>query len=97
MVPSGIYHKDEVKDSVNFYAVQVGIRSGAAKDFKEQLENGIRLDKEHYLRIFPVWFSFKGNIAVHLSHRKSRSHLRQSVEGQGTERHCRTAALLGCR
>ena len=47
--------------------VQVGIRSGAAKDFKEQLENGIRLDKAHYLRIFPVWFSFKGNIAVHLS------------------------------
>ena len=37
------------------------------KDFEEQLENGIRLDKEHYLRIFPVWFSFKGNIAVHLS------------------------------
>ncbi|GAB6870483.1 glycoside hydrolase family 9 protein [Bacteroides rodentium JCM 16496] len=67
MLPSGIYHKDEVKDSVNFYAVQVGIRSGADKDFKEQLENGIRLDKEHYLRIFPVWFSFKGNIAVHLS------------------------------
>lgn len=28
---------------------------------------GPRLDKEHYLRIFPVWFSFKGNIAVHLS------------------------------
>ena len=67
MVPSGIYHKDEVKDSANFYAVQVGIRSGADKDFEEQLENGIRLDKEHYLRIFPVWFSFKGNIAVHLS------------------------------
>ena len=67
MVPSGIYHKDEVKDSVNFYAVQVGIRSGAEKDFKEQLENGIKLDKEHYLRIFPVWFSFKGNTAVNLS------------------------------
>ncbi len=67
MVPSGIYHKDEVKDSVNFYAVQVGIRSGAEKDYKEQLENAVRLDKEHYLRIFPVWFSFKGNIAVHLS------------------------------
>ena len=67
MVPSGIYHKNEVKDSVNFYAVQVGIRSGAEKDFKEQLENGIKLDKEHYLRIFPVWFSFKGNTAVNLS------------------------------
>ncbi len=67
MLPSGIYHKDEVKDSVNFYAVQVGIRSGAEKDFKEQLTNGVELDNEHYLRVFPVWFSFKGNIAVHLS------------------------------
>lgn len=67
MLPSGVYHKEEVKDSVNFYAVQVGIRSGAEKDFREQLENGIKLDKEHYLRVFPVWFSFKGNIAVHLS------------------------------
>lgn len=67
MVPSGIYHIDEVKDSVNFYTVQVGIRSGADKDFKEQLENGVKLDKEHYLRVFPVWFSFRGNVAVHLS------------------------------
>lgn len=67
MVPSGVYHIDEVKDSVNFYKVQVGIRSGAAKDYKEQLENGFKLDKEHYLRVFPVWFSFKGNAAVNLA------------------------------
>lgn len=67
MLPSGVYHKDEVKDSVNFYAVQVGIRSGAEKDFAEQLAHGVRLDDEHTLRVFPVWFSFKGNIAVHLS------------------------------
>ncbi len=71
MVPSGVYHKDEVKDSANFYVVQVGIDSGATKDFKEQLENGIKLDEEHYLRVFPVWFSFKGNAAVHLSTGKS--------------------------
>lgn len=67
MVPSGVYHVDEVKDSLNFYKVQVGIFRGAAKDYKEQLENGVKLDDEHYLRIFPVWFSFKGNAAVHLS------------------------------
>jgi hypothetical protein len=67
MVPSGVYHKDEVRDSANFYVVQVGIDSGATKDFKEQLENGIKLDEEHYLRVSPVWFSFKGNAAVHLS------------------------------
>jgi hypothetical protein len=71
MVPSGVYQKDEVKDSVNFYIVQVGIHQDVSKDFKEQLENGIKLDDDHYLRIFPVWFSFKGNAAVHLSTGKS--------------------------
>lgn len=67
MVPSGVYNKDEIKDTTNFYQIQVGIRSGAEKDFEEQLANGVKLDDEHYLRIFPVWFSFKGNIAVHLA------------------------------
>lgn len=71
MVPSGVYHIDEVKDSLNFYRVQVGISKGAEKDYKEQLENGFKLDAEHYLRVFPVWFSFKGNAAVHLSTGKS--------------------------
>lgn len=67
MVPSGVYNINEIKDSVNFYKVQVGIFSGAEKDFKEQLQNGVKLDDEHYLRVFPVWFSFKGNAAVHLA------------------------------
>jgi hypothetical protein len=67
LVPSGVYNVDEIKDSVNFYKVQVGIFSGAAKDYKEQLESGFKLDDEHYLRIFPVWFSFRGNAAVQLS------------------------------
>jgi hypothetical protein len=67
MIPSGVYHIDEVKDSVNFYKIQVGIRSGATEDYKKQLENGVKLDDEHYLRVFPVWFSFRGNAAVHLA------------------------------
>jgi hypothetical protein len=67
MIPSGIYNKNEIKDSVNFYKVQVWINSGAGKDFKEQLDNGVKLDEEHYLRVFPVWFSFKGNTAVQLA------------------------------
>jgi len=67
LAPSGVYHVDEVKDSVEFYKVQVGIHSGAAKDYKAQLENGFKLDDQHYLRVFPVWFSFRGNAAVHLS------------------------------
>ncbi len=71
MAPSGVYHIGEVKDSANFYVVQVGIRNGADADYKEQLENGFKLDDEHYLRVFPVWFSFKGNAAVHLATGKS--------------------------
>ena len=69
LIPSGVYQKDEVKDKENFYAVQPAIGEGAdlSADFKEQLENGVRLDEEHYLRRFPVWFSFKGNAAVQLA------------------------------
>jgi Glycosyl hydrolase family 9/Cellulase N-terminal ig-like domain len=67
LVPSGVYNINEIKDSINFYKVQVGIHGGVAKDFREQMQNGVKLDKEHYLRVFPVWFSFKGNAAVQLS------------------------------
>jgi hypothetical protein len=67
MVPSGVYHIDEVKDSANFYIQQVWLNEDATDDYREQLHNGFKLDDEHYLRIFPVWFSFKGNAAVHLS------------------------------
>lgn len=67
MVPSGVYHKDEVKDSTNFYSVHVAKNQGASKDYKKQLENGVKLDDEHYLRAFPVWFSFKGNTTVQLA------------------------------
>jgi hypothetical protein len=67
MIPSGVYHIDEVKDSANFYVSHGWIREDVSQDYAEQLRNGFRLDAEHYLRIFPVWFSFKGNIAVHLS------------------------------
>ena len=67
MLPSGVYHKDEVKDTINFFRWQVGRSKEPEKDYMEQLNNGVKLDNEHYLRVFPVWFSFKGNIAVHLA------------------------------
>ena len=68
MVPSGVYNKDAIKqDSANFYITQIWIKNDVSKDYLEQLDNGVRLDDEHYLRVFPVWFSFKGNAAVILS------------------------------
>jgi hypothetical protein len=67
MIPSGVYHIDEVKDSANFYVSHVWIEEDVTQDYIEQLNNSFKLDEGHYLRIFPVWFSFKGNIAVHLA------------------------------
>ena len=71
MMPSGVYQKDEVRDSANFYAWQVGIRSGADADYSEMMQNAVQLDEQHYLRKFPVWFSFKGNTACSLADGKS--------------------------
>ncbi len=68
MVPSGVYHTGEATaDPAGFYIVQVGVRSGQEENYREQLENGVKLDDEHYLKVFPVWFSFRGNAAVHLA------------------------------
>jgi hypothetical protein len=68
MVPSGVYNINEVTaDPEGFYIAQVGVRSGQEQNYREQLENGIKLDDEHYLKAFPVWFSFRGNAAVHLA------------------------------
>lgn len=67
MIPSGIYHADEAKDSTSFNAQHLFPGKEATKDYARQLENGIKLDSEHYLKIFPVWFSFRGNTAIHMA------------------------------
>ncbi|MCL1822224.1 MAG: glycoside hydrolase family 9 protein [Prolixibacteraceae bacterium] len=71
MIPSGVYHIDEEKDSLNFYVQHVRPLRNYAKEYKEQLENGFKLDDKHYLKVFPVWFSYRGNAAVHLTMGKS--------------------------
>ncbi len=68
MVPSGVYNIHEATaDPAQFYIAQVGVRSGQEANYAEQLKNGVKLDDEHYLKVFPVWFSFRGNAAVHLA------------------------------
>ncbi len=69
MLPSGVYNRNEIKDPEGFFRSQVGARPGpdSEKSFTAQLENGVKLDNDHYLRIFPIWYSFRGNLAVHLA------------------------------
>jgi len=68
MLPEGVYHEDE---AINYpEETLAGIIAGDEKnlrDFKHQVQQGIALGKGYYLRRFPVWFSFRGNLNVLLS------------------------------
>ncbi len=57
MLPASIYSVDESQD----------------ERFKEQVKNGIRLSEKYYLRMFPVWFDFRGNSGTVLSQTKGIS------------------------
>lgn len=68
MLPEGIYHEDEAER----YPEETlsGIIAGDEKNlraFKRQVHEGVPLGKGFYLRRFPVWFSFRGNLNVMLS------------------------------
>jgi len=68
MISSGVYHIDEAKDTVSFDHLHLFQPATAKSEFPVQVKNGYQLDKEHYLKRFPVWFSiFNGNTAIHLS------------------------------
>jgi hypothetical protein len=71
MIPSGVYNLNEVSDSLNFNALY-GRFGSRTDDYEAMLKNGFKLDNDgHYLRVFPVWFSFKGNNAVLLAQGKA--------------------------
>jgi hypothetical protein len=68
MLPSGVYHVDEPRDKQAFYHLHLWPPDNAEELYLAQVKAGEKLDGEHYLRRFPVWFSiFNGNTAVHLS------------------------------
>lgn len=68
MLASGVYHINENQDSNSFDHLHLFQPADAREQYTKQLKNGVQLDREHYLKRFPVWFSiFNGNSAVHLS------------------------------
>lgn len=68
MLPSGVYHINEYQDSLSFYRLHLFPPENAEELYLNQVQNGVQLDEEHYMKRFPVWFSiFNGNSAVHLS------------------------------
>ncbi len=72
MLPSGVYQTEEYKDSASFYSLHLFAPENAEELYSEQVKRGVKLDEEHYMKRFPVWFSiFNGNTAIHLSTGKS--------------------------
>ena len=58
-------------------------RGATADAFREQVLNGVKVGEHHYVRLFPVWFEFRGNHGTVLTQAKAISaaaHLRGNFE-----------------
>lgn len=74
MLPSGIHKMDEYQDRDTFPLLHLLTSfEDDSENYREQLQKGLRLNEDYCLRHFPVWFSFRGNTAIHLSSGKAAS------------------------
>lgn len=70
ILPEGIYFADEAEREPELtFESTIWADETCLPGFRPQVENGICLDpeKQVYLRIFPVWYSFRGNTNVQLT------------------------------
>jgi hypothetical protein len=74
MLPAGLYHAAEINDRDAFMRVHPQADyERERQNYAAQLEEAASLGKDYYVRCFPVWFSFRGNSAIHLSMGKAAS------------------------
>lgn len=65
MIPAGIHHMSEADDKETFELLHLLVTFDEERaNYEEQLKNGIALGNDYYVRMFPVWFSFRGNSAI---------------------------------
>ena len=68
MLPAGIYSMTELEDAQNFELLHLLADYETEKpNYEAQLKAGMDLGGGYYVRMFPVWFSFRGNAAIQLS------------------------------
>lgn len=68
MLPAGVFHESEADDAETFALLHPTVTFAAEREnYRAQLQSAIPLEGGWYVRRFPVWFSFRGNSAVHLS------------------------------
>lgn len=74
MLPAGVYRTDEPEDKDTFQVMHILVDyEGEKENYRRQLQEGKWVDDRHVIKNFPVWFSFRGNSAVHLSMGKAAS------------------------
>ena len=72
MVPSGIWQGHEYDDADGFDRLHLFAPNNARELYDKQFCLGERIDDNHRLRRFPIWFSiFNGNEAILLSTAKA--------------------------
>ena len=72
MIPAGVYRLDEAEDAATFEYMHRGSKYEVERDnYVCQVKNGVPIGRDHYIRRFPVWFSFRGNAACQLAQGKA--------------------------
>jgi hypothetical protein len=61
------YLKTIAQTTTPYYMMPANIYKMNGTEDTIQIKEGLRLDKDHYLRMFPVWGEFRGNSSVILS------------------------------
>lgn len=68
MIPAGIHSIRELEDRETFELLHLLVDYETEKpNYEAQLKAGIDLGGGYYIRMFPVWFSFRGNAAIQLA------------------------------
>lgn len=83
MLPAGVFSETEAEDEEVFALIHPKVDYEREKaNYVEQLKQGISLGSGYYLKCFPVWFSYRGNSALHLSMGKAAAMIGRYFDDQ---------------
>lgn len=84
--PYGMLANSVFADDEYLRQPERGGQGATREDFRDQVLSGIKVGDHHYVRLFPVWFEFRGNNGTMMAENKAVSaaaHLRGSLELAG--------------
>lgn len=71
--PYGMLANSIFKDDEYLKVPEQGGRGLSRESYREQVLNGIKVGEHYYVRLFPVWFEFRGNNGTMLAENKAIS------------------------